>query len=494
MPPARPYAVAVAAVAVALALDASPLLLVPAVVAAGWAGGLWPAIAATALATAGLHPSNPPEVSLPFAAVGGAVAVACETLHAARRRAERAAREAWAADDRVRRVAAAVGGMVYELDVPTWRVERSAGLAEVAGFAPGEVPPTPEWWVGRIHPDDRPGAVDLFEEARRVEDAPTRTEYRVRHKDGDWRHVEDRAVLLRDAAGRVVKMTGCTTDVTDRVRAAAELRDAQARLKAALSAGEVATWTWDVRADRVTADRNMARLFGVSDADADGGPGAAYLAAVHPDDRDRVGTVIGRSLAEGGSYEMTYRVRPADGRYRWVIGRGRVELGPDGRAARLSGVAVDITRQKSAEDALRASEERYRAFVANTAEGVYRLEFDPPIDTALPPEAQVESVYRAGRVAEGNDAFARMSGFAAAADVVGLGLAAMLPPDDPAAREYLLAVVRAGYRVTDVESAGRDKDGRPVVFANSVVGVVEGGKLVRVWGTRRAVPARDTPS
>ena len=139
---------------------------------------------------------------------------------------------------------------------------------------------------------------------------------------------------------------------------------------------------------------------------------------------------------------------------------------------------------------LRVSEERYRAFIAASTEGVWRLEFDPPIDVTLPPDEQIDRVYRDGRFAECNDAFARMYGYDRAEQMVGLGLAVMLPPDDPDVRAYLRSVIAAGYRANDVESTERDRYGHTVYFANGLAGEVRDGRLLRVWGTQRDVTAR----
>ena len=68
-----------------------------------------------------------------------------------------------------------------------------------------------------------------------------------------------------------------TTDVDAWKRSEAALRDAQMRLEGALGAAQVATWTWNVRENRLYADANLARLFGVAAADIDGGPVEAYL-------------------------------------------------------------------------------------------------------------------------------------------------------------------------------------------------------------------------
>jgi PAS domain S-box-containing protein len=163
-------------------------------------------------------------------------------------------------------------------------------------------------------------------------------------------------------------------------------------------------------------------------------------------------------------------------------------FGDDALRAEVAAALDASLRRRVA--ALRETEERYRAFVANSAEGVYRLEFVPPVDTSRPHDEQIEHICRDGRFAECNDTFARMYGFGRAEEVVGAPLGAMLPPEEPVVRAYLTFAIESGYRVTDVESEERDREGRAVYFANSLWGVVEDGRLVRVWGIQRDVTGR----
>ena len=120
------------------------------------------------------------------------------------------------------------------------------------------------------------------------------------------------------------------------------------------------------------------------------------------------------------------------------------------------------------DDSGRTSDERYRAFISNSSEGIWRLEFDPPIDITLPVDEQVELTYRNGRFSECNEAMARMYGLERIEDLVGKGLDFMLPFSDPSARAYLASIIDAGYSVSDVESTERDVHGQPRYFANSM--------------------------
>lgn len=137
------------------------------------------------------------------------------------------------------------------------------------------------------------------------------------------------------------------------------LEDAQIRLEAALEAGEIGTWTWDVQNNRVVADKNLAHFFSVSTTDASGGQIEKYVAAIHADDRERVGKIIDDALENKDSYEAEYRILNG-GNIRWVVARGKILRDESGAATQLPGVVIDITERKKVEVNLRESEQRLK--------------------------------------------------------------------------------------------------------------------------------------
>jgi PAS domain S-box-containing protein len=145
---------------------------------------------------------------------------------------------------------------------------------------------------------------------------------------------------------------------------------------------------------------------------------------------------------------------------------------------------------RRSEQALRESEERYQAFVANCSEGVWRFEMDEPVSVDLPAEALIEHFYRHGYLAECNDVMARAYGLEHAEELVGMKLAQLLPPSDPQNIAYLRAFIRSGYRLVDAESQERDREGRMKCFLNNLIGIVEGGRLRRAWGSQRDITER----
>jgi PAS domain S-box-containing protein len=181
-------------------------------------------------------------------------------------------------------------------------------------------------------------------------------------------------LLHRADDGLPLKIIGTAANISERKQAQAALLDAKARMESILTTGEIATWIFDLRANTITADRNLAYLFGLSEADATNGSFEAYLDAIHPEDRKRVSVQIRDAIEKHALFQTDYRVKSTGGLYRSVIARGKPEYDSEGKPLRLPGVVIDVTRQKQIEQALTASQERYRTLFESIDEGFCLIE------------------------------------------------------------------------------------------------------------------------
>jgi PAS domain S-box-containing protein len=148
-----------------------------------------------------------------------------------------------------------------------------------------------------------------------------------------------------------------------------------------------------------------------------------------------------------------------------------------------------VERSRTARN-LRESEERYRAFIANSSEAIWRFELERPITINLPEDEQIEMLYRFGYLAECNDAMARMYGYERADQLVGARIGDLLPRSDPRNIAYLRALKRSGYRLIDAEMCEVDRRGNAKYFLSNQIGVVENGAVVRGWGMQRDITER----
>jgi two-component system, cell cycle sensor histidine kinase and response regulator CckA len=192
----------------------------------------------------------------------------------------------------------------------------------------------------------------------------------------------------------------------------------------------------------------------------------------------------------GRPLQVEYRMRRQDGQEVWLRDEALVFLDPETGRRMTRGLLIDITDRKRADEARRDSEERYRVFVSQSAEGIYRTEHDPPVPTHLPVDEQIALSLKSGYIAECNDAMAKMYGFRDAQELLGKRLSEFLIADDPVTREFMATYIQSGYRIIDWESHERDAHGRVKIFRNTMMGIVEEGKLVRNWGIQRDVTER----
>ncbi|WP_441280966.1 PAS domain-containing protein [Tardiphaga sp. 862_B3_N1_1] len=106
-------------------------------------------------------------------------------------------------------------------------------------------------------------------------------------------------------------------------------------------------WDWDISNDCNYLDAGAARFFNVDpETAARGLPNMAYLAAVHPDDVDRVHAAVAAAMRSGGIFECECRLIKND-RISWVLARGSCTLDGHGRPVRLPGAIIDITHDKT---------------------------------------------------------------------------------------------------------------------------------------------------
>ncbi len=180
--------------------------------------------------------------------------------------------------------------------------------------------------------------------------ATGRWEGELRHsrKDGTHVMVASRWALLRDARGRPFATLATNTDITERKRSEEQLARARAELLRVVDA--IPAMVWSADADTGTLLFVNARWADVGWKAADLGPDWWSLA--HPDDRANLNELWTRARQSGAPFEVTARMRHADGGYRWMLVQGTALRDAAGKIIRWYGLNTDIQDRRAAEDAL----------------------------------------------------------------------------------------------------------------------------------------------
>jgi PAS domain S-box-containing protein len=175
-----------------------------------------------------------------------------------------------------------------------------------------------------------------------------------------WVRPDGRRVWILCAAARLDARTivEFVIDVTDRRAAQEQLRESELRHRAFSSLVPVMMWETDADGRHVTPNQRWLEYTGQSVEDTRHG---GWLAAIHPGDLPDARRAYADAVAGGRQLELEYRVRGADGGYRWFLVRQRPVRDPEGTIRAWYGAAIDIDARRQAEAALQESEGRFRA-------------------------------------------------------------------------------------------------------------------------------------
>jgi len=187
----------------------------------------------------------------------------------------------------------------------------------------------------------------------------------LRHRDGHLTAVLYNASVYRDDRGQVRGVFAAARDITERQRAEAALRESALNLQRAQEVAHLGSWHLDIPHNRLTWSDEVFRIFGIPIGTAL--TYEAFLATVHPEDRDAVEQAWTAAL-HGAPYDIEHRII-VGGAVRWVRERAEVEFDRDGRPVEGIGIVQDITERKRAEEAIRAlNAELEQRVMARTAE------------------------------------------------------------------------------------------------------------------------------
>lgn len=198
---------------------------------------------------------------------------------------------------------------------------------------------------------------------------------RIVDPDGRARSVEAHGSVGREQQGGLMQRAGLAQDLGERTRAEDRLREASERPHLALDAERMGTFDWDVPGDRITWSRRHEELWGFAPGEF-AGTYEAFASRVHPDDMPKINAAVSASIVNRAPFVQEFRVILPDGTRRWILGRGEFRFGPSGQPLRMLGVVVDVTDRKQAEEALRASEERFRTLVDGLTDGITIISVD----------------------------------------------------------------------------------------------------------------------
>lgn len=153
---------------------------------------------------------------------------------------------------------------------------------------------------------------------------------------------------------------GVAIEITERKKVEQALLQSEERLRLALSAGQMGTFDWEIQSNHVVWSQSHYQIFNYDQDTLKEVSLKHFEDRVHPEDRQLVRDAVQRSMTDKTNYSLEYRLLLPDQSVRWISGVGQFSFDENGTPIRMVGIVSDITKRKSDELALRATEERLR--------------------------------------------------------------------------------------------------------------------------------------
>lgn len=187
--------------------------------------------------------------------------------------------------------------------------------------------------------------------------------------DGERRWIETFKKPVVNADEQVIGTVGFARDITSRKRMEEQLATSEERWELAISGANDGVWDWNLQSGELFLSDRWKTMLGYQ-PDEISNQFSEWETRIHPDDVEKVMQEVNRHL-DGRSllYQVEHRVRCKDGRYRWILARGKAVRDADGKPTRFLGSHSDIDERVAAETRLRLRTSQLNAIFTLSPDG-----------------------------------------------------------------------------------------------------------------------------
>jgi len=235
---------------------------------------------------------------------------------------------------------------------PCWQLRQtdnsvwcSDSFYERFGYTPGDETNSRNFWMSKIHPDDRNSVVEsIFQVINKHQDTWT-SEYRLQKADGSYANILDRGFLLKDENNVPFRMVGSMLDVTELRLAETEVVNTNEKSRFVAETIPLIVWTADDNGMLDFVNTNYVDYTGNA---AETAYGDRWKALVHKNDIDQLEKAFAENVQQASDFSVEMRLLRKDKVYRWNLLRARVRKDAFGRVLMWVGTIADIHEQKLA--------------------------------------------------------------------------------------------------------------------------------------------------
>lgn len=270
-------------------------------------------------------------------------------LHRAEIEAQQANRKLQESEERFRLVLEGSGDGIWDWDIVNDQLYWNDRLLEIAGLDRAEFGGTHQAFLALVHPEDQEHLRQAVQ-AHLDQTIEFNPEFRLRHSSGAYRDCIARGKVQRQQQGTPVRMAGIVSDITERKRARQAVTESEERFRTMADSAPVLLWlvgenglrSFFNQAWLAFTGRNLAQELG-----------NGWLSSLHSEDQQAYLQAYLSTFKLHQPFETEYRLKRADGEYRWILATDSPRFLPDGSFAGYIGSGIDITERKRTEEAQR---------------------------------------------------------------------------------------------------------------------------------------------
>ncbi len=166
-------------------------------------------------------------------------------------------------------------------------------------------------------------------------------------------------------------------DITERKETEKKLKESKERLELALRGTGAGLWDWNLETGEIIVGKRLKKILGYEDNELQTTTIQTWLNLLHPHDRKKSKIILKKHLAgEIDFFEHESRIKHKSGEWIWILNKGKIsELNAAGKAIRMTGTHLDITRRRLAEEKIRENEEKYRSLLNSQNDAIFLYKF-----------------------------------------------------------------------------------------------------------------------